>query len=170
VKPKAPSWLRESFKDGVDFRVSEGREFSDGYYGCQLAQHDSLQLPCSGRLERFHWVNRQRIENAMGALLLGAEVEEWWSDWNGEEGGAGTDCFTMPQDWLGEIVLLAAWDPRVGGIACEVHHRRYDRQLGPLLTVFYDALPSHVIEWSEDWGLESQLEARCPRQEGHAKV
>lgn len=156
MKPKAPEWLRLSFAEGVDERTREanfgGFPAYDGARGnCYLARHDPLHRPCSGRLERFHYVNRQRIENAMAALLLAARWEEFADG---------------PEDSpFSNLILLAAWDPRVGGISCEGHHRRFDSALTPPLVVPYDALPSHVTEWAESWGLESQLEARCPRPE-----
>lgn len=183
MKPKAPAWLRESFKDGVDFRVSEEHEFSDGYYGCQLAQHDPLQRPCSGRLERFHYVNRQRIEAAMWEQLRGAVIDpcDLCQGPGVVEAIDRTDAKSVPSvvpcpacygagsyplsNAFGyELMLFAAWDPRVGGIACEGMHRRYDNHATPPLIFPYDALPSHVTDWAEEKGLESQLEARCPRQ------
>lgn len=151
MKPKAPEWLRLSFRDGVDERrgapipVSASRST-----GCQLAQHDLLQRPCSGRLERFHYVNRQRIELAFAALMI------WTPEF---------DALGLTVGDVQDLVLLAAWDPRVGGVGCEMHHRRYDNHLMPPLIVPYDALPSHVTDWASDYGLESQLEARPPRQE-----
>lgn len=166
-KPKAPEWLRLSFRDGIDFRVSEEHEFPDGYYGCQLAQHDPLQRPCSGRLERFHWVNRQRIENAIAALMPTTwdAVEDVIRYRSAESyRDAALPEYYDPALWAPELILIAAWDPRVGGIACEAHHRRFDSALTPPLVVPYDALPSHVTDWAEEKGLESQLEARCPRQ------
>lgn len=166
AKPKAPRWLTEAFRDGVDEREVGGLpEFKWPTYGhslCVLRGFDSRRRPCSGRLERFHWISRQRVEHALGALLLGAEIEEYWNDWNGEEGGAGTDHFAMPQDWREEITLLAAWDPRNGGIACEGHHRRYDSHLMPPLIVPRSPLPDHVLEFVRDWGLEHVLEDRFP--------
>lgn len=138
-KAKAPGWLRESFKDGIDERFWEPPIYvgpTQGVYPganarCQLAYHDPLRRPCSGRLERFHWVNRQRIERAMDALL----PRDTTFDENMERAG---------------LVLLAAWDSRIGAIACEEHHRRFDNHATPPLIVPYEALPSHVIEWS-DW-------------------
>lgn len=145
ARPKAPRWLTGAFRDGIDERdtvvVSSGER---KYYGCQLAQHDPLERPCSGGLERFHWIGRQRVENAMGALLP----------------------YLMPFDWRwdrDEIILLAAWDPRNGGIACaDEHHARLDSHREPTLIIPASALPSHVHDFAADWGLESQLEARYP--------
>lgn len=157
AKPKAPEWLRLAFKDGVDEREGDWALMSDRAYPlarprCQLAQHDPLELPCSGRLERFHFVNRQRIENAMGALLPPrCELSR---------GG----IYPYSRDEVAELILLAAWDPRVGGISCEAHHRRLDGALTPPLIVPYGALPSHVTDWAADFGLESQLEARYPSE------
>lgn len=160
AKPKAPKWLTTSFAEGVvEFAPPRPAPAYPGALGrCWLAQFDERRRPCEGRLERAHLISRQRVEHALGALLLGAEVEEYWNDWNGEEGGAGTDCFTMPQDWLEELVLLAAFDSRNGVVACEHHHRRFDSHLTPPLTLRYEHLPSHAIHFAFDWGIEAQLD------------
>jgi hypothetical protein len=159
VKPRSPVWLCESFRDGVDERelVEVGAGFASEwrYYGCWLAQFDPLEQDCGGRnfpyLERFHFISRQRVENALGALL------PWWAS-QPLRGG-----FRM--DERNELILLAAWDPRNGGIACEAHHRRLDSHATPELVVPRSALPKHVLEFAEEWGLESQLESKFPDRE-----
>lgn len=181
-KSKAPRWLTQSFADGADERLTEehpvNRTTRGAYPGanalCWLAQFDPLERPCAGPLERMHVVHRQRIENAMGALLpdrweLLAQLEaqmgepDFWSGnyaatvakAHGELMGAGT---LTP---LAEVILLAAWDPRIARIGCAYeHHPRFDSKQTPTLIVPRSALPDHVEEWATDWGLESQLEQK----------
>jgi hypothetical protein len=59
-----------------------------------------------------------------------------------------------------ELVALAEWDPRNGGPACVVHHRRFDAHLTPTLKVPAPALPAHVLGFALDWGLEVVGERR----------
>lgn len=153
MKPKAPRWLTEAFAVGVveqtALRPSPGAGRTD-IWDCWLAPHDPRHRPCSGRcLERFHFVNRQRVENALGALLPSPpEVFH-----RGE---------VEPDRRV--LILLAAWDPRNGGIACEGHHRRLDSHATPELIVPHQTLPEHVIEFAADWGLESEIERRFPHR------
>lgn len=156
MKPKAPRWLTESFRDGVDERETMRALYDLAFKGtgCCLAQHDPHDRPCSGRLERFHYINRQRVENALGALL---PRTPYWH-WPGERGITG--------ELRDELILLAAWDPRVGGIGCEGHHRRLDSHLTPELVIAKSALPDHLLEFATDWGLESSLEERFPVEIG----
>lgn len=155
AKPKAERWLTEAFRDGVDERDAPTTIWRESGWGkrvnpaCWLAQHDPARRPCAGRLERFHFIPRQRVENALGALLPSA--------------GPIIDIPFGTWDWdPTDVILLAAWDPRNGGIACEQHHRRYDSHLTPALVVPHDALPDHVHEFAEDWGLEDELARKCP--------
>lgn len=66
------------------------------------------------------------------------------------------------REWWASIVpsliLLAAWDSRNGGIGCEGHHRRYDSHLTPALDLRYEHLPSPVIQFAFDWGIERLLD------------
>lgn len=152
MKPKAPRWLTESFAVGIDEREAMAQldEWTDAQ--CWLAQFDPTNRRCSGRYERFHYVSRQRVENALRALLPDVSVFSAYP---------GVDA---------DLVLLAAWDPRNGGIACEAHHRRFDSHLVPLpseqIVVPYDALPEHVIEFADDYGLEDELSQ--PRESSEA--
>lgn len=155
ARPKAPRWLTEAFRDGIDERdtvvVSSGER---KYYGCQLAQHDPLERPCLGRLERIHWIGRQRVENAMWDAFFGAlYLDE-------------ADCpVPVPFDSVWELTLLAGWDPRNGGIACaDEHHARLDSHREPRLIIPASVLPNCVHDFAADWGLESQLEARYPSE------
>lgn len=155
MKPKAPTWLREAFRDGVDDREEIETMTGPRFYGCWLAQFDPAHKPCEGKLERFHFLSRQRVESALGLALQCLE----------EDGPVEHSWYVHPAPDP-DIILIAAWDPRNGGIACEAHHRRFDSHLVPLpseqLVVPYDALPEHVIEFAEERGLELQLEEQCP--------
>lgn len=146
--PDAPAWLREAFRDGVDERAlgqSRFRPLSPAYRGafgeCWLAQHDPALRPCTGRLERFHFIGRQRVRNALAALLPGDLTE------------VGFDVLVRD-----ELILLAEWDPRNGGIACEGHHRRFDNHATSDLVVPLIAVPNRTIEFAYDWRIEAQLE------------
>jgi hypothetical protein len=181
AKPKAPVWLREAFRDGVDERL---RATVAPYKGanplCWLAQFDSKQIACCGPLERTHLIPRQRVENAFGAQLLGVRTlcmatdgdygtctlpeghdgryhredrsGDLWAEWSG----------VAPPTW----VLIAAWDARNGKISCEGHHRRFDSHAvspeAPKIVVPPLALPMHTVEFVFDYGLEPQAEDRFP--------
>lgn len=154
-KPKAPRWLTEAFADGVDERAEyeaspmKHRRIG-GVPACWLAQHDPARRPCSGKLERFHFIPRQRVEHALGAMLL-------WATFDNPDDAVDDDSLAR------ELVLLASWDPRNGGIACEHHHRRFDGHATPALRIAWDYLPDHVDEFAMDWGLTDQLERRFPQ-------
>jgi hypothetical protein len=145
-EPKAPAWLRESFAEGVA-KLAPPRPIP-AYRGalgvCWLAQFDERRRACTGRLERAHLVPRQRVENALGALLPGV-------------------CIDFSAEDRIDLTLLAAWDPRNGIVACEGMHRRFDSHATPPLTVPRDALPGHLTDWAEDYGLEHLLDDRFPR-------
>jgi hypothetical protein len=108
-----------------------------------LARHDPEGRPCKGRAEIFHFIGRQRVRDAL-----------YYQHPEGDH----LRPLLRPSEWL----ELAEWDPRNGGIACEGHHRRFDNHLTPSLVVPADALPVHVIEFAEDWGLEAELERKFP--------
>lgn len=153
AKAKAPRWLTTAFAQGVvELAPPRPAPAYKGALGrCWLAQHDERRRPCSGRFERCHAIPRQRVENALGALL--PELPPWW------DGGPA-----FKPEVRNELILLAAWDPRNAVIGCgEEHHPRWDLKRGPALTVPRDALPGHVIDFAADWGLESQLELRFPQ-------
>lgn len=137
-KPKAPVWLREAFRDGVDERAlfHGAREWR---CNCDLAQHDPLRRPCSGRMERFHFIPRQRVESALGEMLRGAAVTR--------------------KD-VEEIQLVGAWDCRNGGLACEGHHRRFDHHLTPTLRIEARDVPRHVLDFTRERGLEIEFARR----------
>jgi hypothetical protein len=143
-KPKAPRWLTESFRDGVDEAYGEI---------CILDVLDPLQRPCTGKLERFHWIGRQRVENALGALM---PSEPYFED------TIATMTGTLPWSTAVDLILLAAWDPRNGCVACEGHHRRFDGHLTSELKVPWGCLPGRFLDFVYDWGLESELERKFP--------
>jgi len=207
----APAWLREAFRDGVDEREgvfdSEGGErfrsmrkaaYSGASPWCWLAQHDPAKQPCQGQpakmIERFHFIPRQRVGNALFALLPPAEVchncedgmhrvgTEAVPECCGNVNGAGEcrgDC-AVPVErvveepcwvcggsgWItfdpAELIMLAEWDARNAGLACEHHHRRYDGHAcsprAPRIVVRYEDLPSHVIHFAFGWGVDAQLD------------
>lgn len=164
AKPKAPTWLREAFRDGVDDRemvyadgVERFRKKARPYAGanpwCWLAQFDPKQLPCAGQdghlIERFHFLRRQSVEDALWALLPDAGYFPSLPD----------DSVTSMMDrWDRDaLILLAAWDARNGGLACEHHHRRADKHAGspraPSIDIPAFNLPEHVDDFVNDWGL-----------------
>lgn len=169
-KPKADDWLREAFRDGIDDRHvlsyhrdpkiaatarAPRRAYPTAHPDCWLAHHDPKKRPCNfgprGVFERFHFLPRQRVENAMWSTVPGhmkttAEVP-------------------IDVDWdPTDIILLAAWDPRNGELGCEHHHRRYDGHAdspsAPKIIVPAFALPQHFDEYVADYGLEQQAEDR----------
>lgn len=162
---KAPRWLTQAFQQGVDaFAALETpvhRTTRAAYPGahplCWLAAHDPAKRPCSpGHLERFHFIRRQDVEAAMWAQLPTPKI----------------DVFDPASIWTGldrktrdELVLIAAWDPRNGGLACEQHHRRYDQHQVSLprerVIVRYEALPPRVIQFGFDYS-EGRLLDRFP--------
>jgi DnaJ-class molecular chaperone len=124
-------------------------------------------------LERFHFVGRQRVENALGALLPAPtpcdECKGTGRAFDNIDGMSAIlaatpcpACFGTGTYDLAAVILLAAWCPRNGGIACVGHHRRLDSAATPSLTVPRAALPAHVEEFAADYGLELELERKFP--------
>lgn len=176
-KPKAPRWLTEAFAQGVDeqvFAVLAGRRADVGAYPgadplCWLAQYDPRCRPCSGRMERFHFVPRQRAENAIWGQLVGAVVEEPCELCRGSgcnpnnvlaacPGCDGYRTWRAPmlngEAW--EIIHVVGWDHRNGAIGCEHHHRRFDGHAtsarAPKIVVPFAQLPGHVLDYVDDYG------------------
>lgn len=155
--PDAPSWLRAGFALTIDERAeTEGLLPRSAYarggcqeQACRLARSDALVRPCAGKFERFHYLGRQRVENALYALLPGEVVHD--PSPGTEEYGSGVEF----PDWS-DVILLAEWDARNGGIACEQHHRRFDNHLTPPLKVAAADLPGHFLDFLCDWGLEQE--------------
>lgn len=152
AKPKAPAWLTTAFAEGV-LELAPPRP-APAYKGalgrCWLAQHDPRARPCVGPLERFHFISRQRVANALYPLL--------------PSHGPGADYqppdVKRPGVAVPGIIMLAEWDCRNAGLGCEHHHRRYDSHLTPTLKLHPAALPDHAIDFIFDWGLESEAERR----------
>lgn len=181
-KPKAPRWLTEAFRDGVDERIlaslrDEGQPAA-AYPGadplCWLAQHDPARRPCvqsnGPGFERFHFIPRQRVENALGALLPADGA--WFAleatpDWHPDLVAAIRPEVPIWQ-FMGraDLILLAAWDPRNGELACEHHHRRFDghatSSTAPKIIVPAMAVPQRVHWFAADYGLESDFAGRFP--------
>lgn len=156
AKAKAPRWLTQSFADGVveQMPLRPAPAYKGALGRCWLAQHDERQRPCSGRLERAHLISRQRVENALGALLPSPAEAQVQLARQYAEG-------LIEPDWVysaTDLILLAAWCPRNGVIACQHHHRRLDGHGMPELVVPFATLPDHVLEFAEDWGIEGQLD------------
>lgn len=170
AKPKAPAWLREAFKDGIDDREMvyrdgverfrrKGQPYPAANPWCWLAQHDPAQLPCAGQpgkvIERFHFIGRQRVEAVLWDGLLGAIVDP-----------EGDYPYALAGDDLWSLILLAAWDPRNGGLGCEHHHRRLDGHAvsprAPQIVVPGPLVPAHVAEFVTDYGLEIPFVDRFP--------
>ncbi len=143
---RPPNWITASFRDGVDARYGSGLGIPYRYASplCWLAQHDPHRRPCQGRLERFHFMPRQRVRNLLSAVLPYPLNE-------------------ASRKLMREIILLAEWDSRTGAIGCEGHHRRFDSHITPKLTIPYEVLPLHVLEYGEDWGFD--LTYRFPPKE-----
>lgn len=167
----APAWLREAFKDGVDDREmvyrdgverfrAKGRPYAGANPWCWLAQFDPVKLPCAGQagklIERFHFIPRQRVETVLADRLRFALVRDH----------LGVDLPLEPGE-ARDLILLAAWDPRNGGLGCEHHHRRLDSHAvsprAPAIVVPELKLPDHVLEFSRDYpGLEIERERHFP--------
>lgn len=147
---RVPRWLTEGFAHGVDEREAATAVEGHDPYGCWLAQFDPLGKPCTDVLQRCHVISRQRVEKVVGEILRGACIE--WSEF----------CEDMSDAERRTLVQLAAWDPRNARIGCTGHHPRFDSHSTPRLYVPFDALPEHVLEFAESWGLEQELERKCP--------
>ena len=140
---KLPDWVT------LGFKVAAHRWYVNEECPCWLAQFDPLGQPCEinarGLHEAFHFFGRQEIRDAL---------------WGAPEAWLGEMYFgSDPRE---EVIQLAEWDPRNGGVGCELHHRRFDSQLTPTLTVPAQALPLHVLRFAVDRGLESRGERRFP--------
>lgn len=164
AKPKAPAWLCESFRDGVDeaFTAEHGLGLPRPAYPgaspwCWLAQFDPARRPCTEHLERFHFIPRQRVEHALWALL---PAEGAWFAL--EDADAGEDCATWQFLGRWDVILLAAWDSRNGGFGCEGHHRRLDKHQVSLpreqILIPYSALPGRVSQFALTFGLEHEMD------------
>lgn len=92
------------------------------------------------RPQGAHWIKRQRVETVVRMMQM--ELSFGVSDWQ----------------------ELAAWDPRNGVCACVRHHQRFDSQRMPPLVVPRLLVPRHVVDFTDDWGLETALELKHPQE------
>lgn len=146
-RPTPPTDLTEAFREtAIDWCRHNGAtgpqlpmRLYDGGPSCWLWGFDPLERPCSGRLEAFHFISRQRIRRILDGLL---------------PTDVAVDGGFIPID-LSELITLAEWDPRNGGPGCSGHHRRFDSHATPELRVPAEALPRHTLRFIADWGLES---------------
>jgi hypothetical protein len=126
----------------------------DGGPACWLAQFDEYERPCSGELEVFHFISRQRIRNVLSPLLLEASFD---------------DSFELvSRELLADLVELAEWDPRNAGPGCEGHHRRFDSHRTPELKVPLEALPHQLGPFLWERGLLSEAERKFPDPDGRS--
>lgn len=102
---------------------------------CWFAQNLPDPGKCEGRSRAAHWIKRQRVRNALDAV--------------------------MPLGHLVRLTISAAeWDPRNGVPSCALHDERHDGQAMPPLVVPESLVPEAVWEFTADWGLETALEDR----------
>ncbi|HXS32270.1 MAG TPA: hypothetical protein VN758_00680 [Solirubrobacterales bacterium] len=152
-RPTPPRHLTEAFREeafalfthsGPDECTGYPLRLYNGGPACWLKQHDPLDRTCSGDLEAFHFIGRQRIRNILRHQLV-------------------TDVLTVGSidslD-LDDLVELAEWDPRNGGPGCTGHHRRLDSHTTPDLTLSALVLPVSVRQFVLDWGFESEAERK----------
>lgn len=133
-----------------EWQVSGSGRFSP--FGCWFQEHVPGIDPCGGGrpgvLEAAHWIKRQ-------------QVERWVRD---QCAAIGTDGISITEGR--ELIPIAAWDPRNAVPACEHHHRRFDGHHVPLpreqLIVPRLLVPAHVLEFSEDYGMETFIEDKHP--------
>lgn len=150
-RPTPPAELTEAFREQA-FTIfthfgPEGAgqplRLYDGGPACWLKQHDPLDRPCSGKLEAFHFVGRQRIRNVLRPLLATDLLADGAID-----------------PLVDDLVELAEWDPRSGGPGCTGHHRRFDNHATPDLKIPAVALPSPARAFVLDWGFEMEVERK----------
>jgi hypothetical protein len=150
--PYAPPQLTSLFHaeamEWATFLMSSGRP-------CWLAQFDEEHRDCEGKIEAFHFINRQRVRHVVGGYLPKDFASAFWNEELGE-------FEFWEQREIDELVVQAEWDPRNAGPGCEMHHRRLDGQRMPQLIVPREALADQVIDFASDWALETALEERYP--------
>lgn len=141
-KRRASPALTKAFIEGASWHRRDGRP------SCWLWMFDDLERPCSpGRLEGVHLISRQRIRNSLAPLLVPSDP-----------GTAASPAALL--GWVDDIVEVAEWDPRNAALGCEEHHRRFDSQMTPRITVPIPALPLQMLAFILDWGLESEAERK----------
>lgn len=186
ARPKAPRALTEAFAHGVDEQRVLDRGKLPGFTlegqrdpDCWLAWMDPARAPCSGKMERFHFLRRQSVETAMWEALREATVDERCELCIGSGchpmnvtrpcvgcEGRGTWPSPLLNIDLWEIIHAAAWDHRNADIACEDHHRRYDSHAvspaKPRIVIPYTSLRPRMILYVRTYGLENLAAERFP--------
>lgn len=112
--------------------------------GCWFA-HRPGAGPCSGRLQRAHWIKQQVLRREVGPLALDCPTCG---------APAGEHCARWPKlSCGGRVLALQAvlWDPRVWTLICETHHRALDH--ARTLRVDRVELPRGVEEYAAERGL-----------------
>lgn len=121
--------------------------------GCWFQEHMPDIDPCGGGrpgvLEAAHWIKRQQVERWVRNQLRVSPYD-----------------LAITAAIVDELIAIAAWDPRNAVPACEHHHRRFDGHRVPLpreqLIVPRLLVPAHVLEFSEDYGMETFIEDKHP--------
>lgn len=185
--PDAPAWLREAFAEGADQLAHDNRPlmgympFAGAAPTCFLANFDPAKIPCGGqRIERVHLIPRQRVRNAVYAVLPALPCCAVDGDLDDPYGvcelpeGHDTRWHRETRDgqvwaeWSGPrpptTIQTAEWDPRNSELGCELHHRRFDSHAvssrAPKIVVPAFHLPEHADEFILDLGLEPEAERR----------
>lgn len=151
-RPTPPRELTEAFREtAFAYFTHHGPEVPgqplrlyDGGPACWLKQFDPLDRPCSGDLEAFHFIGRQRVRNVLRRQLTTDPLA-----------AAAIDAFDIDG-----LVELAEWDPRNAGPGCTGHHRRFDNHATPDLKLSAVVLPAPAREFVLDWGFEVEAERK----------
>lgn len=156
-RPAPPRHLTEAFREvglsyyrhQVDDVPEHALRLCDGGPACWLYQFDELERPCSGELEVFHFIGRQRVAKTIRPLLIDARLDHDAEVWM-----LLRPLAFDPHD-VDELVELAEWDPRNAAPGCAGHHRRFDSHATPKLKIAGADLPNRVREFIADWGLQA---------------
>ena len=146
------SELREAFKLDVLF----GGDPDARPLPCWFQGVDHRR--CEGRPRAAHFLKRRRVEKLVNDMLWGILVRD----------ALPRDGQFEPDEEIGwhylasDLVPLAAWDPRNGVPSCEAHDMRHDSLQMPPLVVAAHQVPLDVAMFCLDWGIEHELERRCP--------
>lgn len=156
--------LRKLWIDAViTFERPDGRLALRGCWFCEhrdvLAEVGVDIGPAEGPIQGAHWIKRQRAERDVKRLA------EWAVEY---QDPTRISAFYIDHVLAEEIAQLAGWDPRNGVPACQRHHTVFDSQRVPLpseqIVVPRLLVPRHVIEFSEEKGLETAIEEKHPQE------
>lgn len=131
-------WLAVVFGGDPDARAK----------ACWYGLHIDSPRNCEGRIIASHFIKRRRIENYLQGPP--GEVADF--------GEPGFPEYTF----YPEYVQLAAWDPRLAVPGCQAHDDRWDGHRMPPLRIGAHQVPLEVALGALDWGIEGQIEDRCP--------